>query len=518
MSGRGDLPRRAVVAGGAAAAGIAAMAPLGRARAVGSSLKAKAEGEGRVLPDRLFGFNSVVAYDVPHEDPAFIEAVKYLDPHWLRFPGGTVANYFNWRSGQLDVADIGAGASVYRKYILSVGQPASRRLHPKGAFIEDFQKIADKLGANVVVVPNLETSTIDEQVAWFADMTSKGVVPHTVELGSEFYIALIMDAAALKIWPDYETSMKRMKAYYDAFEKHLPDDHKVSIQAAASRFHHTYLAGGNALNEREWNWDSALKPEPWFDAVTTHLYTTFSAPAGPAAMKGLPGTYEAIYKAMLARTDAGFTRHIKFLEEKLPGKEIWVTEWGGFDPQITFSNAPIKFDGAWLNMVARSLLVFLRHPTVTVTNYHALFASGNLSSLFRRRPGGGYQPTTAASLFKWVDEASKGPGVRYRQLTVDGAARVDGKTTIEGESYEDVMGGLFEREASAVAIVQNAALEAKKLDVSGLMGGKAPVSAEAMGADDLRQSYEQELPPVKSLTISPEIELPAHSIVRLAWS
>ncbi|MCP5433170.1 MAG: hypothetical protein H6923_07860 [Alphaproteobacteria bacterium] len=511
--------RRDVVAAGAAIAGVSA-AGLGGASAASPALVASAKGGSRALPERLFGVNSVVCYDVPFEDPAMVPAVEKLAPHYLRFPGGTVANYFNWRTGKLDVKPIPSGASVYRKYILDYAQPSSHRLHPGGAFMEDFAKIAKALDAETVFVPNLETSTVDEQTAWFAHLAEKGIAPRTVEMGNEFALAILMDKASLEAWPDYASSMARMKTYYEGFRKYLPDDARIAVQAAMSRLNDLEEPPARAaIDRREWEWDNALVPEDWFQAVTTHPYVGISSHSGVAALKGLPDTVDQVYPNMIAHTDDGISRQLRFIEEKLPGKEIWVTEWGGADAVATFQRIPLRFDGMWLNMMARSLLVFLRHPSVTVTNYHAMFFSGNLSSLFRRTSGPEkYAPINAASLFAWFNRASRGPGVTYTHLTIEGATRIEAKTNIPGEGFNDVEGGLFRKGDGAVALVHNAWKEPKTLDVSGLMDGRVPTKAEAMGADDLLAVYEVDLPPVRALAAGPAIVLPPYTTTRIEWA
>ncbi|MCP5433169.1 MAG: hypothetical protein H6923_07855 [Alphaproteobacteria bacterium] len=501
-------------AGKVTAVGSGPKGTVGGARA--APLRLRAEGPDRLLPERLFGFNMVVPYDIPHEDPAMVPAVASLKPHYLRVPGGTVANYFNWRSGALEVPDVKEGASNYRRMLVDERMPLSHRLHPNGARMEDLKAIADKVGADLIIVPNLETSTIEEQVAWFEDMTSKGIVPHTVEMGNEFYHALLLDAESLRVWPDYAASMKRMKAYYDAISRFLPKGAKVSVQASASRFHNTSRPSEYTRYQRGWDWDNALAPEPWFNAVTTHMYATFSAPAGRETLKGLPGTYETIYAAMLARTEDGFTRNIRFLEEKLPGREIWVTEWGGGDHAALFDGYDIKFDGAWLNMTARGMLTLLRHPSVTITTYHALFFAGSLSSMFRRNAGA-YQPITAASLLAWFHEASRGPGMRYVPVTADGVRRIEARTTNPGEGFTDVAGGLFRKGDAATLILQNAWMEPRSVSVDGLMDGRVPSRIEVMGADDLKISFQDKLPPVEEIAARAVVEVPAHTVLKAVW-
>ena len=105
-------------------------------------------GAERALPDRLLGFNTPANNLIPFEDPAFAPAVKALGPALMRFPGGTVSNYYNWRTGQLDIAR-GTDAQVVRNLFRQVAEN-SLKIHPKGVFWDDFHRFAEAAGAECV--------------------------------------------------------------------------------------------------------------------------------------------------------------------------------------------------------------------------------------------------------------------------------------------------------------------------------------------------------------------------------
>src|SRR4030042_5147938 len=68
-----------------------------------SALVLRPTGQSRDLPKFLFGVNSPITYDIPYESPGFAEFIrKELGPGYLRLPGGTVANYYNWRPVNLE--------------------------------------------------------------------------------------------------------------------------------------------------------------------------------------------------------------------------------------------------------------------------------------------------------------------------------------------------------------------------------------------------------------------------------
>jgi hypothetical protein len=518
------LSRRRLLRGAIAAASAVAIG-RDRARAVqsapapaeGAALAVVPAGPERDLPDRLFGFNSVVTYDVPHEDPAMVPVLAWTEPHYLRFPGGTVANYFDWRTGKLRVPDVAEGASVYRRFLLEQAQPMSHRLHPDGITIERFAGIAREVGAEVIVVPNLETSTPEEQAAWFAHMRERGVAPRMIEMGNEFYLALLMDRETLRIFPDWRATVERTRSHLDAIRPFLPEGAKVAVQAPATRLHELEEPA-TPRGRREWQWDRDLRPEPWFHAVTIHLYPTIEGSAGAGSLRGLPGNLDRVYPAVIARADEGIDRALRHLEERMPGKEIWITEWGAFEPAATFAGARVRFDGLWFHLVARGMLAFLRRPAVTVATYHASFFSGNLMSTFRRVAGRErYAPINAAGLLRWFHGATRGPGVVYRPVAIEGSRRIEAAGTVPGEGFAEVAAALFRRDGASTLLVHNAGREPRRLDVSSVGGGAAPASVETMATPDLAMVLEEALLPARVLEPAPEIELPPYSVTRVAW-
>lgn len=513
-----------------AAAGVFGAGAAGSAARTVRLAPAEAE---RALPARWLGYNTPANYDIPIEDPAFRAAVKALRPHSLRFPGGTVANYYQPKAGQLDFGDHPNG-SVYRKYLQENAGPASRRLHPNGVTAEQYIALCREIGADLIIVPNLETSPVEDQVAWFRRMNAAGFRPEQVEMGNEFYLALLMDPVTVRTFPDWASTLARTRQYAEALQPFMARDAKVAVQAASSRFHVPYGSGeGNARREREHKWDNDMRPEPWFQAVTSHLYPTIEGSAGPGALEGLPGNVDKVYPAFMARTDDGFDRSLRDTAARMPGKEIWVTEWGSFEPSATLGAAKVQFDGMWLHMIARGLFAQLRRREVTVSTHHALFAQGNLMSAFRRTrmdpnpdpglggrggPPGGYVPINAASVIQVFCDASRGPDAHYQRLTAEGSERIAASGTVAGEGFRDVEAARLRVGKAHTLLVQNAWHVPIEVDVSALVDAKAPVTGDVIETPDLLAGLQMATPQPHALAAGPRFTAPAHSLVRLRWN
>ena len=180
----------------------------------------EASGLERQLPERLLGASAEAVIEHLIDDPNKVAALKEIDLAFVRFPGGSQANYYNWRTGLLDITLTPQSSQYMRFWAETV--PKIRNSFPNGVKIAEYTKFAKQVGAEVVLVPNLETSNIAEQIEWFRQMKAAEIVPGHIELGNEFWIAMGFDPDVLKQWPDEPSSMRIMKNYCDALRPYFP--------------------------------------------------------------------------------------------------------------------------------------------------------------------------------------------------------------------------------------------------------------------------------------------------------
>jgi hypothetical protein len=160
-------------------------------------------------------------------------------------------------------------------------------------------------------------------------------------------------------------------------------------------------------------------------------------------------------------------------------------------------------------------MTFLRHPSVTMTEYHMLNFSGGPMSLYRYdAQTRSYVPISSAVILKWFNEAANG-GSTCRRLNVDGARLINSSVTAV-ESYYDIEALEFQKGGITTVIIHNASPESKRLSVSGLVSGRLPTmieSALVVPAED----YSKSAPIVQVLPTSNEIEIPPYSVNRIVW-
>ncbi|HYB74103.1 MAG TPA: hypothetical protein VED18_12085, partial [Candidatus Sulfotelmatobacter sp.] len=416
-----------------------------------------AVGAPRQLPERILGASAEPLIEHLIDDPRKIAAIKQTAPAVLRFPGGSQANYYDWRTGLLSFP-ARSNSSAYMKFWAAIA-PKIARGFPNGVRMEEYAPFAREVGADVILVPNLETSSVQEQTAWFQQLAAAGALPKLIELGNEFYIAMGGDPAVMRQWPDALTSMGVMHRYESALRPIVGPGAKFAVQSAASAFWVDPRARG-PFPRRMLQWDADLQPADWFEAVTVHLYPF------PRMLAQQPGggTPEGLFRLLMGRGDEGVDRVLMDVARRLPGKEIWITEWnarGGeaWDPQRPDLVTP----AISAHVVARTTLAFLRHPAVTRALYFMLHLGGSKPFLAYLPDGaGGFRPLPETVMVEWFDHAANG-GATFQRL-VEAGAEPQRSGPGSPDRYREVEGGLFKVQGRVTVILQNPTGMARRYD------------------------------------------------------
>jgi hypothetical protein len=286
--------------------------------------------------------------------------------------------------------------------------------------------------------------------------------------------------------------MRIMKQYLNAVKPYLPANAKVAVQAAAGALDVRRGKFGQRLRQ----WDEDLRPEHWFDAVTLHLYPRLREVMGnPDAgiTPPTPGNAMARLKAMMARVDEGVERILQDIERRLPGKELWITEWNtrGANTVTQRGNAFEPMSPA-MEMLAttRMALVHLRHPSVTASLFFMYsFRPRDPHAMFVPDGQGSYSPVPTAAALHWLSEAANGGG-SFQRLVQEGEHSVAGGGA-KNESYFPVEGGFFESPGRTVLLVENVSSTSFSFDPSTLIKGRYPSRAETPPCQTFSISIEQ---------------------------
>jgi hypothetical protein len=205
------------------------------------------------------GFNNNLKNAVEYYDPNFQHILKTLSPGWLRFPGGTDSEAFDWETGEIVSAWVQALAVNPNQYQYGINLAAQPIVAGKGgSSIRDFANMADKIGgAKIIVSVNAFTDT-PESAHDFAQYALRNHIPVAAwELANEPYTWIGFPGTFFRDATDYAN---KMKPYRDAIKSADPD---AVVAVFFSEAGHPNATWDNAL--------SNYRPRYW-DAVTYHEY------------------------------------------------------------------------------------------------------------------------------------------------------------------------------------------------------------------------------------------------------
>jgi uncharacterized protein (TIGR03437 family) len=207
------------------------------------------------------GFNSNLLNAVEYYDANFQGILKTLSPGWLRFPGGTDSEAFDWSSGEIVpawVAELGA-----KSYTQNINANAEPIVAGKGgSSFRDFASLAASVGgARIIVSVNAYTDTPQSAQAFAQYVVTNHIPVAAWELANEPYTWLNTDSGGPgPFFADATDYATKMKPFRDAIKAADPN-------AVVTLY---FSEAGNPNG----TWDKALanySPKYW-DAVSYHEY------------------------------------------------------------------------------------------------------------------------------------------------------------------------------------------------------------------------------------------------------
>jgi len=243
----------------------------------------------------LNGFNAnVLTSSLTYDDAPFLEMVKELKLNYLRFPGGTVANHYNWKKDTLDAPQMKA-PDWLRK-----GVKELLKLKKKYGY-KHYLNLVEKCNLNPIIVVNIQNQRADGAVKWITELKKDGLKVKYVELGNEIYFG----KQNIKSTSNVSGYVKICKSFAKALKKAHPE---LVIGVTAGPFFTS-----------KWNpWNISLGKESFFDAVIYHDYEHHPTPK--------KDPQKALVEFCLAseiRVESIVKTNAKIFKKK----PIWMTEW-----------------------------------------------------------------------------------------------------------------------------------------------------------------------------------------------
>lgn len=321
-------------------------------------------GDARAIPPDLFGVNGKIAHlDRPWQNPTLQQTFAASAIPILRYPAGTIGNYWDWRRGWID-PDI-PDEDFVQFWLIPVRDAAHR--NP----LADLQPLAALPGRSILMMANLLTHDFPHALSALHRADLLGISIPRIELGNELYID--SDPLATRLYPTAADYARVANAWAAAFKAEYP-----AVQIAVPVAHVIPEVVGNPAYARLTGWNEALLPllSSQIDALALHLYrgTSISPEARTVQLWGTPAEQEAQYAALgtsdgiatlLAQPAAVYREALELGGLVTIPRAIWITEWNLVDYV-----GPVRHTWAHGLYVANAIDVFLSDRRVANITLH----------------------------------------------------------------------------------------------------------------------------------------------------
>ena len=306
------------------------------------------------LRQALYGFNTnMISGDYGYLDPDFVELTKVLAPKTLRFPGGTVGNFYHWEPGGFFEDEMTSTLSPKLNQRNKGNYVKLQRRRQGKILFDDFMQLCNTLNITPVVVVNLWTGSPEESAAWVRYAKDKGYQIKHWELGNEYYLPHYLNK-----YPTVETYIAEAKKHA-AVMKAVDPNIKVSVCATPIAFH----KDGWLVKTQQRKWDQGLAVDTsFFDAYTVHVY------AYKAVQKK---EIEEMRGYLMGWINFAVSEALDYYEKLFPNKEMWITEWNIANPANRVANTQLH-----AMYVGDFFLKMLKMPNVTQANFHVIAGPG----------------------------------------------------------------------------------------------------------------------------------------------
>lgn len=302
----------------------------------GAFIKAAQLGPSRPVP--LYGFNGNNIQGPVWSTPGLLEQIKSLNLQIIRYPGGTVSDWWDWRSGWF--VDSPQLPERYKK------------MKPVPYDLNELKKLVDATGCKVVFTLNITSSTPADQIEMLKTAQSMGITVSYIELGNEVNLK---ESAGMKKFKGPSLYADASKSWLSEIKQNFPD---ALVAVVGGNKQPVRLNKLKATNNEEVEWNkTVLNKNPTVDAIVLHAY---AKPANVLDANGI--NYQKLNEQFLDIYDKQGFRSIANRQK------IWITEfnihWAFLKGTDGDKNTAQKYAISW----GHALGVLLMLSTATHTS------------------------------------------------------------------------------------------------------------------------------------------------------
>jgi hypothetical protein len=331
----------------------------------------------------------------PFSAPGVVSALDAFRSGTLRYPGGTIANYWQWQPGRVEQPAQTSADGTREMPGLA---------HSYGFTLGTLHSIVQRSGTIPVFDLNVLTSTLTDQLAMLKAASAMGIPVRYIELGNEFYLS---DS-------NYTDAFPTAAAYADLVKRWAP-----ALHAAFPTADIAAVGSLPQATPREQSWNSTVLSiaGPYISALTLHDYSAARV-AGQVHQGGASPTTADV----LAAAHRNWDRAQQVIAAIPARYRIWFTEFN-LSKQARGAGAPPR-GVTWVHglYAADMMLLYDQSPRVQLNDYWDLFSAPSVGAY---TSGASPRPTAAGSALTALTNASW-QATSVRTLSFSGAPSLPG--------------------------------------------------------------------------------------------
>ena len=317
-----------------------------------------------LINSNLFGFNTSNTFTYCNvNDTSFTNKVRKIKPNVLRFPGGTISNFYHYdgKAYGLEISEISDwDVQKFTKRYNGLIKEQKKRNHNHN-YIDDFILLAKQNNSKVVLVANIISSEDEEIINMIKRFKSENIEILGVELGSE-----LSNRAYKKYINSVEDYIQFAQKYSNIIKKKYPEI-KVGVVAAPIKYN---------IPSRLRNWNQKLSEETFYDAIIHHSYLKVIDGDDDYGLMTREDEvnstrkeqFELYKKRIITYFNTGFIKEIIEYKEIFE-QEIWITEW---NLQMSKTTGNTMLQSLFVSQYFLELLSNPELQNISIAIYHNL--------------------------------------------------------------------------------------------------------------------------------------------------
>lgn len=343
-------------------------------------------------PHKKLGFNTSNTFHIPLNEKD-IELISSLHAEVLRFPGGTIGNFYHPKGG-----GYGLIPSEFEKLEGKAPETLSNQLNKSSGdstnYLIPFIELAKQTNASVLLVANIITGTTQELEYLISTLLQSNLKIEGIELGNELFL------------PAYENYFPTANEYLNRitpFIEFLKANHPSIPFSIPVSFGHSGV-------KRAIDWNAEIHEKGKSEYLSIHYYSDPSK-------KDYVEDYDSRYKLLL---------------ELFPNKHFWLSEFNLLHPGKEYGNS--HFQALQNTRLISHALVNSNELNLLI--YHNLLGSDKAFSLLskdKNETKQNYSFQSFSTLYNCNNQAS------YFKICDNSFACIQGeKISIVGTTKEEV--------------------------------------------------------------------------------